>query len=267
MPRANINGHAMFYEIHGDGEPVLCSGGWGTYCHGRERHLPSGLTDRYSVIIFDHRGLAESTDDSGVPATTALYAADVAALLEHLDIDRAHMVGIAGIGSCLGQELAINRPELVRSLFMSGTWARADGYFRAQLELWRQMHREMGFGAFQKEIVLASYDPEFYRRYEDRLLGPGGGWSELLDNLVGHDRLTQAALGHDTLGRLDRISAPSFVVHAGRDNLTAPRLSIPVQEGIPGARGWTMADAPHVVTDRRSRHEFAGRLLEFLDGH
>jgi pimeloyl-ACP methyl ester carboxylesterase len=257
----------MYYEIHGEGDPVLCAGGWGTYCHGKERHLPPGLTDRYSVVIFDHRGLGESTDDPGVPAGTALYAADAAALLEHLRIDRAHMVGIAGIGSCLGQELAIHRPELVRSLFMSGTWARADGYFRAQLKLWRRMHRDMGFHAFQQEIVLASYDPEFYVRYEDRLLGPSGGWSELRGNFEAHDRLTDAALGHDTVDRLDRIGAPAFVVHAGRDMLTAPRLSMPVEEGIPGARAWMMKDSAHVITDRHARQEFADRLMDFLESH
>jgi 3-oxoadipate enol-lactonase len=267
MPTANLNGHAMYYEIHGEGDPVLCSGGWGTYCHGNVRHLPSGLAGRYSVVIFDHRGLGESTDDVDVPASTALYAADAAALLEHLNIDRVHMVGIAGIGSCLGQELAIRRPELVRSLFLSGTWGRADDYFRAQLELWRRMHREMGFGAFQQEIVLASYDPEFYVRYEERLLGPSGGWSELRDRFEAHDRLTEAALSHDTVGRLGRIGAPAFVVHAGRDMLTAPRLSMPVEQGIPGARGWMMVDSAHVITDRRARQEFADRLLDFLASH
>lgn len=266
MPTADINGHIMYYEVHGKGDPVVCSGGWGTFCHGKERHLPSGLTDRFSVIVFDHRGLGESGDDLEVTASTALYAADVAALLEHLGVDRAHMVGIAGIGSCLGQELAIRRPERVRSLFMSGTWARADGYFRAQLELWRSMHEAMGFRAFQQEIVLASYDPEFYVRYEQRLLGPSGSWSELCDNFVAHDRLTEAALGHDTVDRLGWITAPAFVVHAGRDMLTSPRLSMPVQEGIPGARGWTMEDAAHVVTDRHSRQAFAERLLDFLAG-
>lgn len=257
----------MYYEVHGEGEPVLCSGGWGTYCHGGARHLPFGLTARHAVVIFDHRGLAESTDDSNVAASTALYAADAAALLEHLGIERVHMVGIVGIGSCLGQELAIRYPERVRSLFMSGTWGRADDYFRAQLELWRRMHREMGFAAFQQEIVLASYDPEFYVRYEDRLLGPSGGWSELRDNFEAHDRLTDAALRHDSIERLGQIRAPAFVVHAGRDMLTAPRLSMPVEQGIPGARGWMMADSAHVVTDRQGRKEFADRLLDFLASH
>jgi 3-oxoadipate enol-lactonase len=267
MPYADINGHAMYYEIHGGGDPVVCSGGWGTYCHGKERLLPAGLTDHYSVILFDHRGLGDSSDDDDVPATTALYADDVAALLEHLDIDRAHMLGIVGIGSCLGQELAISRPELVRSLSMSGTWARADDYFRAQLELWRRMHKEMGFFAFQQEIVLSSYDPDFYLRYSERLLGPAGGWSELLNNFRAHDRLTDAALDHDTVDRLAQITAPTLVVHAGRDRLTAPRLSVPVERRIPGARACMLPDAAHVITDRQSRREFSRLILDFLDRH
>ncbi len=149
---------------------------------------------------------------------------------------------------------------------MSGTWARADAVFRAQLELWRRMHEEMGFYAFQQEIVLASYDPEFYARYHHRLLGPAGGWSELRDNFEAHSRLTDAALHHDTVDRLAQISAPSLVVHAGRDLLTAPRLSVPVEEGIRAARAWMMGDSAHVITDRRSRKEFADLLLDFLAG-
>jgi pimeloyl-ACP methyl ester carboxylesterase len=267
MPKADINGHVMYYEVHGEGDPVVCSGGWGTFCHGKEHHLPGGLKDRYSVIIFDHRGLAESTDNFEQAATTALYAADAAALLGYLGIDRAHVLGIAGIGSCLGQELAIRRPDMVRTLVLSGTWARVDEYFRAQLELWRRMHREMGFAAFQQDIVLASYDPAFYLRYRERLLGSAGGWAELENNFIAHDRLTDAALGHDTVERLSAVAAPCLVVHAGRDLLTAPRLSMPVERGIPGACGWIMENAYHVVTDRAARQAFADRMLEFLSRH
>ena len=129
------------------------------------------------------------------------------------------------------------------------------------------MHREMGFYAFQQEIVLASYEPEFYDRNRDRLLGPTGAWSELLDNFEAHDRLTDAALDHNTVDRLARIGAPSLVVHAGRDMLTAPRLRMPVESGSPGARARMMEDSAHVITDRQARKEFSELLLSFLDGH
>lgn len=73
------------------------------------------------------------------------------------------MVGIVGIGACIGQELALLRSDLVRSLVNSGTWARVDAYFKAQLELWRRVHKELGFYAFQQTVVLASFAPTFYR--------------------------------------------------------------------------------------------------------
>ncbi|MGB1005556.1 MAG: alpha/beta fold hydrolase, partial [Thalassobaculaceae bacterium] len=100
MPVAQINGHAMYYEIHGQGDPLICSGGWGTFCHGGERHVPEGLIDNHQVILFDHRAIGESSDDPAVPARTGLYAEDVIGLIEHLGLPPVHLVGIVGIGAC-----------------------------------------------------------------------------------------------------------------------------------------------------------------------
>ena len=47
MPSININNHEMYYEIHGEGDPAVCMGGWGTFCHGNEGLLARGLTDKY----------------------------------------------------------------------------------------------------------------------------------------------------------------------------------------------------------------------------
>ena len=74
MPIARINDHDMYYEVLGQGEPILCMGGWGTFCHDNHHHLARGLTDRYQVIVFDYRGIGESTDDLTRPSTMALHA-------------------------------------------------------------------------------------------------------------------------------------------------------------------------------------------------
>ena len=52
MPILEINNHKMYFEVHGEGPPALCMGGWGTYCHGNERHVGSYLLENYQVIIF-----------------------------------------------------------------------------------------------------------------------------------------------------------------------------------------------------------------------
>jgi len=257
----------MYYEVHGSGDPVVCSGGWGTFCHGGSGKLPRGLTDQYSVLIYDHRGIGASGDNLKVPSTTELYAEDVIGLVSHLGIDQAHFVGIIGIGACIFQEVAIRRSDLVRSLVNTGTWARPDTKFVDQLNLWLDVHREMGFEAFQRMVVLESFSQEFYARNKDKLLGPDGAWSELNGHVEVQQRLTEASLSHNTLNRLKEITAPTLVMHNGRDSITAPRLTVPVEEHIPNSRGHWMPTATHVATGKKARKEFCDVLLGFLAEH
>lgn len=267
MPSAFLNGHTMYYELHGEGPVVVVSGGWGTFCHGAERHLPRGLTDRYTVLIFDHRGIGESSDDPSQVASTALYADDVAALLAHLNVAHAHMVGIVGIGACIGQVLAIKHPGRVRTLFNSGTWAKADAHFSNQLEYWLLLHETVGFDTFQRAVVLCAFSPEFFNANAHRLLGPAGPWHDLKGNVATHARLSMAARGHNVQSELARIDVPSMVVHQGRDSVTPPHLSRAVQDGIPGALGYRFDDAAHVLTGRDNKMRFDELLLDFLAKH
>jgi 3-oxoadipate enol-lactonase len=206
MPLIQLNDHALWYELHGHGAPAICLGGWGTYCHGGERHLARGLTERYQVLILDYRGIGESTDVAGAAPHMAYHAADVIALLDHLGWSNVHFVGLVGMGACIAQEVAIRRPDLVRSMVNMGAWARVDPYLEDQLWTFRDVHRDSGFAAFQKHVCVMSFTPEFYNANRERLLGPQGPWSELDGRVEAHSRLVAACVGHDTAGRLDRKS-------------------------------------------------------------
>lgn len=260
MPVAEINGHRMYYEIHGEGPTVLCMGGWGTYCHGGAHHLPKGLLETHSALIFDHRGLAESSDDPSVVPSMRLYAEDAAALIDHLGLGPVHVVGLVGMGACIGQELAINRPDLVRSLINMNTWAKPDMLLRHQLETLRDTHKVMGWEAFQKLVCLWSFDEAFYLENHHRLLGPNGPWRELRGRYEAHARLIDACLGHDTTDRLAQIACPTLIVHCPLDIVNGPRLTRPIEAAIPGAEGVTLEGAAHVVAGRELRAEF-GRLV------
>ena len=264
MPVATINGHQMYYEVHGSGPPALCMGGWGTFCHGEERHLARGLTDRYSVAIFDHRGIGESDDDLSVEPSMKLYAGDVAGLLDHLGWKGVHIVGLVGMGACIGQELAIARPDLVGSMVNMGTWAKPDPLFTHQMEMLRSVHEGMGWEAFQKLVCLWSFDEAYYNENQHRILGPNGPWRELKGRLPAHKRLISACLSHDVTGRLDRIEAETLIVHCPLDMVTGPRLTKPIEEMIPGARGAVLEGAAHVVAGKEMRGRFSELLLGFL---
>lgn len=265
MPTLALNGHDMYYEVHGDGPPALCMTGWGTYCHGAEGGLARGLTDRYSVVIFDHRGLAASGDDLSVTPTMQLYAQDAAALLDHLGLTDAHVIGLVGMGACIGQELAISRPDLVRSLTNMGAWCKVDQYLHDQLDFMRTVHRDLGFAAFQQLVTIQSFDPLFYEQNKDRLLGPGKGWADLDGNVEAHSRLIDACLSHHSEDRLRTVTAPALVIHAAFDQVTGPRTTLPIEHALPNARGVMMADAHHVIAGRVLKKQFCDTLLGFLD--
>ncbi|MGE0503354.1 MAG: alpha/beta fold hydrolase [Rhizobiaceae bacterium] len=266
MPVATINGHQMYYEVHGSGPPALCMGGWGTFCHGEERHLARGLTERYSVAIFDHRGIGESDDDLSIEPTTKLYAGDVAGLLDHLGWRDVHVIGLVGLGACIAQELALARPELVRSMVNMGTWAKPDALFTHQMEMLREVHRGLGWAAFQKLVCLWSFDETYYLENEHRILGPKGPWRELNGRLPAHERLIHSCLAHDVTERLGEIAADTLVIHCPLDQVTGPRLTKPIEEAVPNARGAVLEGAAHVVAGKEMRGRFSDLLLGFLAG-
>ena len=92
MPTIQINNQEMYYEIHGEGDPVVCMGGWGTFAHGNEKLLARGLTDEYQVLVFDYRGIGESSDDIDVTPSMKMHADDLIGLLDHLQWKNVHMI-------------------------------------------------------------------------------------------------------------------------------------------------------------------------------
>src|SRR5690606_14412199 len=85
MPVAIIDGRKMYYEVHGEGEPVLAIGGFPLSTGHGFANQPARLREQFRVIVFDHRGLGQSEDDDS-PPSTALYAHDAAGLLDGLGV-------------------------------------------------------------------------------------------------------------------------------------------------------------------------------------
>jgi pimeloyl-ACP methyl ester carboxylesterase len=115
MKKARINGVELEYEVRGSGEPLLLvspvlADGFVPLLSERE------LADRYRVVVYHKRGWVGSTRTPG-PVTVAEHAADAVALLDHLDIRRAHVGGHSS-GALVALELALARPERVHSLVL-----------------------------------------------------------------------------------------------------------------------------------------------------
>jgi pimeloyl-ACP methyl ester carboxylesterase len=113
MPLLNLDDIDLYYEITGDGEPLLFIHGLGSSCRDWEQQVRF-FARRYKVIVFDVRGHGKSGKPPG-PYSMPLFAMDTAKMLQALGVGPAHIVGIS-MGGMIAFQLAVSYPELVRSL-------------------------------------------------------------------------------------------------------------------------------------------------------
>src|ERR1044071_1146533 len=104
MPKVQVGNVGLYYEEHGAGEPLVLVPGFGTGLWIWYRQIHS-LAGRFRVIAFDPRGVARS-DKPDEPMTMRAYADDVNALLEALNVEKAHVLG-ASFGGFVAQEFAL----------------------------------------------------------------------------------------------------------------------------------------------------------------
>jgi len=250
MPSFKTRGFAIHYEVHGDGTgtPLLLVMGMGGTCQGwLTVTVPDLVKAGRRVVIFDNRGAGQSEDPGG-PFTTADMAEDARALLDHLGIPRAHVLG-GFLGGMIAQELAVTHPSRVASLILVGTYARADAKRRLVLELWKSMV-ELKVPAelrIKKRLIWTLGDATMAQ--EDLI---DAMWRFYLrDDAPMDDRVfvrqAEACIAHDARERLGEIVAPTLVVCGEGDILTPPHMSRELVARIKGARLVLLPNAGHLV--------------------
>nr|WP_240942331.1 alpha/beta hydrolase [Planosporangium thailandense] len=255
----------MYYEVVGDGAPVVCLTGWGTGAGHGFAAYPRRLTENYQVIYYDHRGLGRSRGGLDREPSTELYAEDVAHLLDHLGVGPAHVFGRGGLGGCIAQRLAVQRPDLVASAILGQSWAYADATLDAQFVALATLRR-LSFEDFQRACAWLCYTPEYFEEHHRELLGPHGAWTDIKDAGDAHLALIEASRTHDSRDDLHTISCPTLVIQAGHpDWITGPRLGEEITKRLPAAELLYLPDAPHAVsTHPASWVRYTETLMDFL---
>src|SRR5512145_2015955 len=98
MPRVRVGGIELFYEVEGDGEPVLLLMGLGGQHRGWDLQRPD-LTRRHRLVLVDNRD-AGASDEARGPYGLGDMAADALGIMDHLGIERFHVVG-ASMGGAI----------------------------------------------------------------------------------------------------------------------------------------------------------------------
>ena len=247
----------------GQGEPLLLICGT-SQSHRLWAPLLPALTARYRVISSDHRGIGVSERGEG-PISMVSLAQDASALLGELGVERAHVLGWS-LGSTVAQELALHHPDRVATLVLASTWGRTDAFqasvFTGLSHPWRTGDRDAGLAALG-----IAYSPELLNSPEFLPL------MQQLDPLFPSTPLQMATvaeqwdadLAHDSLDRLEQITAPTVVIAGEQDLLTPPGQGRAVADRIQGTRFelLTGAGSSHAALMERPQ-EFTDLVIDFL---
>src|SRR5512137_672538 len=121
MPTVRVRDINMYYEVHGNGDPLLLIAGWGSDLSCWQLQIPE-FSAKYRVIAFDNRGTGRTDDAPDKPYSFRTMADDAVGLLDALGIGKAHILGVS-MGGCIAQEIAIEFPERTRRLILAATTA------------------------------------------------------------------------------------------------------------------------------------------------
>ena len=232
MPFAELGERRVYYEEHGEGEPVLLINGLGA--DHRAWHLQTeSLMRFFRVIVFDNPGVGQTTGPAG-PYTTELFADVAAALLRSLRIERAHVVG-ASMGGLIAQQFAVRHRGLVRSLVLHCPWWRSDPYTVALIRSWQAYARTAGMLELSRQIWLWVFTPEFYEerpdwfaQLEEEAQRPGQPVEAFCDQ-------AEACAGHEALESIRDLDVPALITVGERDILTPPAHSRAIHERLRGS--------------------------------
>jgi len=266
-------GITLEYEVHGDGDPLLLVMGLGGQLVAWPATFIAGLVDRgFQVITFDNRDIGLSTKIDAAPPTktqSAMFsisrrfaksayllsdmAKDAVGLLDALNIERAHVVGMS-MGGMIAQTMAIEHPSRVRSLtsIMSTTGnprvgrpktsvlLRAGKLTRGSKETFPERQAAL-FKLFSGSLYDELEIREVAKLSVERNFTPDGTARQMAAIMASPDRTPL----------LKKLNVPTLVVHGLEDGLVQPSGGYATTKAIPGARLLAFPDMGHNLPQAR----------------
>ena len=268
MPTVKVGDINIYYEIHGQGEPLVLIMGFGSNSGQWFRQIP-GLSQEYRVFAFDNRGTGRS-DKPDIPYTMQMLAQDIAGLLEALAIDAAHICGVS-MGGMIAQEFALRYPERVNCLILGCTTCggshttvpdeEAMTYLFDMERLQRLTPEERareGLPFLCSQAFIDS-NPDIVEQFIAKSV-------EDVTPLHGFIRQAEAIMTHDTCDRLPQIKAPTLVISGNADRLVPLENSRLIASKIPNAELVILENVGHGFFIEAAE-EANKAILDFLGRH
>lgn len=227
----NSNGTLIYYQIRGEGTPLVLIMGFGANGNLWEQHVKT-YEQHFQCIMLDNRGVGMSDAPEG-PYTTELMANDTIAVMDHLGVTNAQVAGIS-MGGAIAQTLALDHPERVKSLVLISTWPRFNNYAKMVYENLKKLRKVVPADDFMALLQLWIFAPPYYETYKQELKAAQIEALKISSpqTTAGFDGQLDACMGHDVVDRLHEIKVPTLITIGMMDIFTPPAFSEILHEKI-----------------------------------
>ena len=204
MPIIKVNDITMYYEVHGEGDPLLVIWGIGGEISTFVDYMDN--LNEYKLIIFDNRGTGR-TDKPDEPYSFEMMAEDTIGLMDKLDIESTHVLGIS-MGSRIALVMAAKYPERVKSLILNVAAARS---------------------TCDDPQAALSYERLYAAMTQPEFLEVMGGYPPTVESFI---RQFEALKNFDGRSLLSKIRTPTLIVNSTKDDSTPVKFAEELFEGI-----------------------------------
>jgi len=244
MPTISANGVNLYYELHGreEGEVLALSNGvlMSTASWGLQTPV---LSQRYRLLLYDCRGMWKSEHPPG-PYSMAQHADDLAALLDALGIEEAHIGGIS-YGAEVSMAFALQYPQHTRSLILSSAVSHSDAVLAGLIGSW--------IAAAQRKDAELLYQVSYPLNFSDAYIAANRAAIEAAAErykLLDMDAVLELFRCFERMNltaELHRIHVPTLVMVGEQDMLKPRKYSEIIAREIPGAKLVVVPNAGHAL--------------------
>ena len=263
MPRIQVGDVRLYYEIHGQGEPLVLIPGFRTGLWLWFKQVEA-FARKYRTIVFDPRGIGQSDAAAG-PMGTRTLADDLAGLLSALGVGQAHILG-ASFGGFVAQEFALAYPQMTRSLILCCTSFGGPRHLLPSVNTLQAMAALEGLNTEERTrknfkfafapVFINDRPDEFEQAISLRLSNPVSDQT--------HVAQVHAAATFDAEARVSEIKAPTLVITGDEDTVVPPINSHNLAKQIPGAILIVIEGGSHMFFIEQPE-KFNSAVINFID--
>jgi pimeloyl-ACP methyl ester carboxylesterase len=263
MPKVKVNDIQMYYEVKGEGFPLVMIMGLGGNLQGWDPRLIKTLSKKFKLVLFDNRD-AGRTDTSQREYTMKTFADDSVGLMDALEISKAHVLGIS-MGGMIAQEFVLNYPEKTAKLILCSTHCGGSKVIQPSQKVSRMLTIDtstMSQEEYIRMFLPIGFTDDFIENNLDMLKARLQKSLKYPISEAGYKRQLNAIGKFNAYERLPQIKTPTLILHGRKDILIPPENGAVLAEAIPNAKLVFFEKSAHSLAENMD--EVIHSITEFL---